>query len=36
LERLVEQKYLACQPAALNAVFYEITDLGRATIIGVG
>jgi hypothetical protein len=36
LERLVENKYVASQAAALDAVHYEITDLGRSVIIAVG
>jgi DNA-binding PadR family transcriptional regulator len=33
LERLVEKKYVASHTAALDAIYYEITDLGRAVII---
>jgi hypothetical protein len=36
LERLVEKKYVASHAAARNAVYYEITDLGRAAIVDVG
>ena len=32
LERLVEKKYVASHAAAPNAVYYEITALGRAAV----
>jgi len=36
LERLVEKKYVVANSAALDAVYYEITDLGRWAIIDAG
>jgi hypothetical protein len=36
LERLVEKKYVVANSAALDAVYYEITDLGRRAIIDAG
>jgi hypothetical protein len=33
LDRLVREKYVTSQASALDAVYYEITDLGRAVII---
>jgi DNA-binding PadR family transcriptional regulator len=33
LDRLVREKYVTPQASALDAVYYEITDLGRAVII---
>jgi len=35
LERVVDAGYVAQQPAALDAVHYEITDNGRAAVIAV-
>jgi DNA-binding PadR family transcriptional regulator len=36
LQRLVEEKHVTSQMAGLGAVYYEITDLGRAAIIEIG
>jgi hypothetical protein len=36
LKRLVEKKFVVSQTAALDAVHYEITDLGRWAIIDAG
>jgi hypothetical protein len=36
LARLVENKYVASHTAALDAVYYEITDYGRAAIVDAG
>jgi DNA-binding PadR family transcriptional regulator len=36
LDRLVREKYVTSQAVALDAVYYEITDLGRAAIIELG
>jgi hypothetical protein len=36
LGRLVQEKYVTSQAVALDAVHYEITDLGRAAIIALG
>lgn len=33
LDRLVRERYVTSQASALDAVYYEITDLGRAAII---
>jgi hypothetical protein len=33
LERLVEKKFVVFQTVALDAVHYEITDLGRSVIL---
>jgi DNA-binding PadR family transcriptional regulator len=36
LDRLVREKYVTSQAVALDAVYYEITDLGRAAVIEAG
>lgn len=36
LDRLVREKYVTSQAVALDAVYYEITDLGRASIVEAG
>jgi DNA-binding PadR family transcriptional regulator len=36
LDRLVREKYVTSQVVALDAVYYEITDLGRAAVIELG
>jgi DNA-binding PadR family transcriptional regulator len=35
-DRLVREKYVMSQAVALDAVYYEITDLGRDAIIEAG
>ena len=36
LDRLVREKYVTSQAVALDAVHYEITDLGRAATTELG
>jgi DNA-binding PadR family transcriptional regulator len=36
LDRLVREQFVKSQPVAPDAVYYEITDLGRAAIIELG